>query len=156
VYKHTFGSYTQDDTKVLRRLSNTKRWPFQRVLYVGHCSSIYRKDEPPLYKITIMPLKALHSLFTNDVGILLSFPYLSCCATLGLLFHRQLALEGFLHAETSGFGSFFHHFCVQTKLLYVLLRPKPASSSLYYSPETHFIVSKYRCFEDFGKAGPQQ
>jgi hypothetical protein len=47
------------------------------VLYVEHCSSIYREDEPPLYKITIVPLKALHSLFINDVWILPSFPFLS-------------------------------------------------------------------------------
>jgi hypothetical protein len=37
----------------------------EKVLCAVHCSSIYREDEPPLYKITIMPLKALHLLFTN-------------------------------------------------------------------------------------------
>jgi hypothetical protein len=73
VYNPTFGSYTKDDTKVLRRLSKTKCKPTQKVLYAGHCSSIYREDEPPLYKITIVPSKALHSLFINDVWVLLSF-----------------------------------------------------------------------------------
>jgi hypothetical protein len=124
MYKHTFDSYTQDGTKVLCRLSKTKWGPFQNVLYAGHCSSVYREDELPLYKITIMPLKALQSLFTNDVGILSSFPFLSWHASLGLLFLRQLRLESFLHAEGVGFGSFFHNFCAWMKLLYVLLRPK--------------------------------
>jgi hypothetical protein len=97
MYNHTFGSYTQDDTKVLHKLSETKCKPTRRVLYAGHCSSINREDESPLYKITIVPLKALHSLFTNDVGILPSFPFLSCCASLGLLLLLQLVAEAFLH-----------------------------------------------------------
>jgi hypothetical protein len=29
IYKHIFGSLKQDDTKVLRRLSNTKLWPLK-------------------------------------------------------------------------------------------------------------------------------
>jgi hypothetical protein len=33
----------------------------QKVFYTRHCSLIYRGDDPPLYEITIMPLKALHS-----------------------------------------------------------------------------------------------
>jgi hypothetical protein len=53
VYKHTFGLLTHDDTKVLRRLSNTKLWPSKKVLYAGHCSTIYRKDELTSYKITV-------------------------------------------------------------------------------------------------------
>jgi hypothetical protein len=44
-----------------------------KVLYVGHCSLIYREDEPSLYRITIMPLKALQSLFTNDIRVVLYF-----------------------------------------------------------------------------------
>jgi hypothetical protein len=124
MYKHTFDSYTHDGTKVLCRLSKTKWGPFKKVFYAGHYSSIYRRDEPPLYKITIVPLKALHSLFTNDVGILSSFPFLSWCASSGLLFLCRLALEAFLHAEAGGFGLFFHRFCVWMKLSYVLLRPK--------------------------------
>jgi hypothetical protein len=82
------------------------------------------KINPPLCKFTIVALKALHSLFMNDVGILSSFFFLSCCVSLGLLFLHQLALEVFLHVATSGLGSFSHRFCVQTKLMYVLLRPK--------------------------------
>jgi hypothetical protein len=39
----------------------------EKVLYTGHCSSIYRKDEPPLYRIKIIPTKALHVLFLNDI-----------------------------------------------------------------------------------------
>jgi hypothetical protein len=39
----------------------------KKVSYAEHCSPIYRKDEPPSYKITIIPLKVLHTLFTNDV-----------------------------------------------------------------------------------------
>jgi hypothetical protein len=35
VYNHTFSSFAQVDTKVLRRLSNTKLWPFKKILYAG-------------------------------------------------------------------------------------------------------------------------
>jgi hypothetical protein len=33
----------------------------KKVLYAGHCSPNYREDEPPLYRITIMPLKVLYT-----------------------------------------------------------------------------------------------
>jgi hypothetical protein len=54
---HTFGSLLEGDTKILQRLRGTKLWPLGKVLYVEYYSSIYREDEPPLYKITIAPLR---------------------------------------------------------------------------------------------------
>jgi hypothetical protein len=45
----------------------------KNVTYAGYESPIYREDELSLYKITIMPLKALHSLFTNDIRVILYF-----------------------------------------------------------------------------------
>jgi hypothetical protein len=67
----------------------------EKVLYARHCSSIYREDEPPLYKITITSLKALHSLFTNVVGILLSFPFLRIHCALFIVFqYRPLSHRG--------------------------------------------------------------
>jgi hypothetical protein len=50
IYKYAFGSLIQDGTKILQRLSNTKLWALKKVPYVGHCSPIYRKDQPPLYQ----------------------------------------------------------------------------------------------------------
>ena len=39
--------------------------PPKGALCKAHCSRIYWEDDQNLYKITIMPLKALHLLFTN-------------------------------------------------------------------------------------------
>jgi hypothetical protein len=46
---------------------------FEKVSYAWHCSPIYRQDEQPLYKITIMPLKVLHTLFTDDINTSMYF-----------------------------------------------------------------------------------
>jgi hypothetical protein len=73
VYKHTLGSLIRDGMKVLRRLSSMKLWLLKKVLYAEHCSPIYREDELPLYKITIMLLKVLYTLFTNDIRVVLYF-----------------------------------------------------------------------------------
>jgi hypothetical protein len=59
----------------------------KKVLYAGHCSSIFREHEPPLYKITIASFMALHSLFTNDIGILPSFPFLFTHCAFFVVFH---------------------------------------------------------------------
>jgi hypothetical protein len=40
---------------------------------LGHCSSIYKEDEPALYRITIMPLRVLHTLLTNDIRAITYF-----------------------------------------------------------------------------------
>jgi hypothetical protein len=45
----------------------------KKIPYAGHCSSIYREDETPLYRITIMPIKVLHTLFTNDIRTITYF-----------------------------------------------------------------------------------
>jgi hypothetical protein len=66
----------------------------EKELYAGHCSSIYREDEPPLYKITITPLKALLSLFTNAIGILPYFPFLYTYCAFSIVLHpRPLSLR---------------------------------------------------------------
>jgi hypothetical protein len=46
----------------------------EKVLYTWHYSSIYREEEPPSYKITIMPLTVLHKLFTNVIGNIVFSP----------------------------------------------------------------------------------
>jgi hypothetical protein len=91
----------------------------EKVLYVRHRLSIYREDELPLYKITTMPLKALHSLFTNDVRILLSFPFFTLIEPSSLLFIRDL-----FPAEVGCLNSHLCCSCVQTKLSFTLLWPK--------------------------------
>jgi hypothetical protein len=73
VYKHAFDSLTQDDTKVLQSLSNTKLWFSRKALYIGHCSLIYRKNKPLSYKITIIPLKVLHTSFIEDIRAAMYF-----------------------------------------------------------------------------------
>jgi hypothetical protein len=45
----------------------------EKVLYAGHCSPIYREDGLPLYKITIMSLEVLHTLFTDDMRATMYF-----------------------------------------------------------------------------------
>jgi hypothetical protein len=72
--------------KVLQRLSNTKLRPLAKVPYAGHCSSIYRRDEPPLYIFTIMSIRVLHILFTNDIRTITYFLRLRLCGSQPLLF----------------------------------------------------------------------
>jgi hypothetical protein len=87
----------QGGMKVLRRLSNTKLWSLKKGLYTGHCASIYMEDEPHLYKITIVPLKALYSLFTNVVTILSSFLFLhTYCSFFVALHPKHLSHRGWL------------------------------------------------------------
>jgi hypothetical protein len=43
----------------------------EKVLYVDHCSSICRGA--PLYRITTISLRVLHSLFTNDIRVITYF-----------------------------------------------------------------------------------
>jgi hypothetical protein len=45
-----FDCLMQGDTKVLRWLSNTKLWPYEKVIYVGYCLSIYREDVTPGFR----------------------------------------------------------------------------------------------------------
>jgi hypothetical protein len=125
----------------------------QKVIYAGHCSPIHREDEPPLYKITIVPLKALHSLFTNNIRAVF-FSFLCYYIGLGLLFLCQLALEAFpmpklmalaCSSTVWAYGQSFRMCCFGLN---------PASSSFCYTLETHFIISKYRCFEDLRQGRP--
>jgi hypothetical protein len=84
-----------------------KLQPLQKVSYVGHCSPIYKEDEPPSYKITIMPLKVLHTLFTNDVGAIMYFLHSQLCGFRPPLFGRfssGLYSKFFLVAEVIDFG----------------------------------------------------
>jgi hypothetical protein len=67
------GSLIEGGTKILRRLRGTKLWPLKKVLYVGHCSSIYRGDEPPLYRFTKMSIEDLYILLTNDIRVIAYF-----------------------------------------------------------------------------------
>jgi hypothetical protein len=58
----------------------------KKVSYAGHYSPIYREDESPLYKITIMPLKVLHTLFINDVRAIMYFLHSQLCRFMPMLF----------------------------------------------------------------------
>jgi hypothetical protein len=51
----------------------------EMVPYAGHCSSIYREDELPLYRITMTPIKVLHTLFTNDIRTIMYFLHPRLC-----------------------------------------------------------------------------
>jgi hypothetical protein len=73
-------------TKFLQRLSGTKLWPSKKLLYAGHCSSIYRGDESHLYRFTIMSIKVLNTLFTNDTRAITYFLCLRLCGSQPSLF----------------------------------------------------------------------
>jgi hypothetical protein len=66
-------------------------------------SSIYREDEPPLYRITIMPIKVLHTLFTNDIKTIMYFLHPRLCE-----FHPSL------------FGSFPSGLCPKLSTLAII------------------------------------
>jgi hypothetical protein len=72
IYKHTFGSLTHGDTKILRRLSNTKLWPskgeFIHVivhLFIGKMNNLVQNY--------IHALRVSHTWFINDIRATLSF-----------------------------------------------------------------------------------
>jgi hypothetical protein len=39
-------------------------------LYAGYCLSIYREDEPTLYRVTIMPIRVLICCLQNGIRII--------------------------------------------------------------------------------------
>jgi hypothetical protein len=137
----------------------------ENVLYAGHCSSIYREDERLFYKITITSLKDLHSLFTNVVGTLLSFPFPCIHCALFVVFHpRPLSCRGWLPRPVSSLlvrvdEAFLHCF-----------NRRPASFSLYYTPKIaedrlrlafiihleHIWLCSTSVLRTFGNVGPQQ
>jgi hypothetical protein len=74
--------------KVLRRLRDTKLSHLKKLLYAGHCLSIYRGDELPLYTFIIMSIKVLHTLLTNSIR---AVAYFLCLRLCGLSCHRLAA-----------------------------------------------------------------
>jgi hypothetical protein len=68
--------------------------PLKKILYAWHCSPIYRGVEQLHRKLHTCPW-GLHTWFTNDTGTSLSFPFLSCCTSLGLLSFCWLAFKAF-------------------------------------------------------------
>jgi hypothetical protein len=127
IYKHTFDSLVQDGTKVVWRLSHTKLWPIEKVSYAGHCSPIYREDEPPSYKITIMALKVLHTLFTN--GVRATMYFLLSWLLLGAFYAEDPRL-------TICFGRskcISRTFLSQTKSSHLVLEDKPKMWTMYVS-----------------------
>jgi hypothetical protein len=155
--------------KVLWRLSNTKLWPLKKVLYAGHRSSIYREDEPPLYTITIMSTKALHTLFTNDIKIITYFPrprlcmYQPCCSiTFPLVCVRSycLRLPSLLLAHRRSFIVY----CFDQRLassvsgnvpeIHMFIPKQHASSVFHYTPETQ--LRNTSILRTFANVGPQQ
>jgi hypothetical protein len=50
------------------------------------CSPMYREDEPPSYKTTIMPLKVLRTLFTIDIRTIMYFLHPRSCGFRSSLF----------------------------------------------------------------------
>jgi hypothetical protein len=121
IYKYTFDFLTQDSLKVFRRLSEMKLEPFKRWIYVGHCSPIYREDEQFHGKLQTGS-QSSHIWFTNDMGTLLSFHFLSCCTKLRLRPPRHLTPESLFIPKLAA-SSFFLVVCLcWIKFLFTLLR----------------------------------
>jgi hypothetical protein len=152
--KDAFGSLTQGGTKVFQRLSNTKVWPSKKVPFAGHCSPIYREVEQLRRKLHTCPW-GLHTWFTNDTGALLYSPFLSCCASLGLLLLRWLALKAFLYRR-SYWLRFMPSLLAHTSeaSLHVASPEGRFRQSPYYIPETHLIMPKCKCFENLWQRRP--
>src|SRR5690349_17946793 len=98
-----------------RRFSKAKQhevMALKKVLYAGHCSPIYREDESPSYKITIMPLKVLHTLFTYDIRAAMYFPFSLLRRTWPSSresFSTGLHSKPFSFFEATNFGSHLHY-----------------------------------------------
>lgn len=93
----------------------------EKVLYAGHCSSIYRGDESPLYRCTIMPIKVLYTLFTNGIRAIAYFLCPRLCGLRPSLF-SSFSFGLRLKLSTSAVVLVA---CAQTKLFCTLLRLKP-------------------------------
>jgi hypothetical protein len=118
---------------------------------LGHQISPYREDKPPLYKITIMHLKVLHTLLTNDIRAALYFlppslqgpslcrvkaSLLACVRSLSSL--PKLPTLARTFATCSCRRSFFIHCFSQSS----------ASCISWNVPKTHLFVSKWMLNED--------
>jgi hypothetical protein len=112
------------------------------------------KINPPLCKFTIVALKALHSLFTNDVGILSSFPFFLVVSVLDFFSFISLRLKLLSMSQLVASVRSPTVFAYRRSLCTCCFDQKPASSSVCYLPETHFIIPKYRCFEDLRQGRP--
>jgi hypothetical protein len=107
----------------------------------------------PYTKLQSCYLKALHSLFTNDAWILPSFPFLLIAPVLDFFPFISLCLKLFFMPNLMALtphtvSAYRRSFCM------CCFGQKPSSSNLYYSPETQFIIPKYRCFEDLRQGRP--
>jgi hypothetical protein len=106
----------------------------QKVLYAEHCSPIYREVEQLRRKLHTCPWVYIHdSLMIH--GHRCMFPFLSCCASIGLLFLSWLAFEAFLlclPTSTRTFGTCVYRWNLLTR--YFVRRP--ASSIDSSVPET--------------------
>jgi hypothetical protein len=71
----------------------------QKVLYAEHCSPIYREVEQLRRKLHTCPWVYIHDSLMIQ-GHRCMFPFLSCCASIELLFLRWLAFETFLLCQS--------------------------------------------------------
>jgi hypothetical protein len=94
---------------------------FEKVSYAGHCSPIYREDEPPLYKITIMtPRFYTHCLqMISKHQCIFSFLRYACLGLSRVRASSPLTLEAHLLFRS------------ERLRLAPLLLPRTCESSLY-------------------------
>jgi hypothetical protein len=111
----------------------------EKVLYVGHYLSIYREDELPLYRITIMPIKVSHTLFTNDIRTISYFLHPRLHGFRPSLFDN-LPFGLCLKLSTS---DIIFTSCVHKRSFFVhCFDRRSASSASGNVPEIHLFVSK--------------
>jgi hypothetical protein len=160
IYMHNFGSLIRYDTKVLRRLNDTKLWPLKKVPYVGHYSPIYRKDEPPSYKIQSCPSKFYYThCLQMTLGQQCLFSFLGY-ASLGLRCVESSPLVCIRSSSTLSkllTSALIFATCAHRWSFFICCFDwRSASSANRSVPETHLFVPKSRLNEDLQYNRPQQ
>jgi hypothetical protein len=121
------------DTRWHEGSSKAKRheaMAFERWIYVGYCSLIYREGEQLHEKLQTCPW-SLHTCITNDAGMLMTFPFLSCYTSFELhifgIFMSKVSSVPKLVAlvHTSSFARFSWNFSLHRfGFLLSISRPK--------------------------------
>lgn len=152
VYKHTFGSCTWDDMKVLCRLSTMKCEASKRYFMQGTVHLFIGKMNHLCTKLRSCPQGFALYKWSMDIAVFFHFflvvqvlDFFSFISLRLKLFSMPKQMASVRSSTVFAYGWSFRMCC---------FGQKPALSSLRYSPETHFNIPKYKCFEDLWQDMP--
>jgi hypothetical protein len=145
IYMHTFGSLIRYDTKVFRRLNDTKLWPLKKGILCWALSPIYRKDEPPSYKIQSCPSKFYTHCLQMTLGQQCLLSFLGY-AGLGLRYVEsspQVCIRSSSTSPKLPTSARIFATCAHRRSFFICCFDQRSASSANRSvPQTHLFVPK--------------